>query len=222
MNGKDGLTENLQRRAEGQMTGMRGMLEYVYTHKKQIKSLVAIEREKLNSGVSNEYVSIQSEHIRDGQKLHIPLFSYYSGADTVVTVNDYRPVVRSLSDVKKPAGYLIPVHLTELVDWTGRHSLKPAPFTKPGAYKIEQYFIKSIDSIDFEGDIVVNPQVVVRELQGAVSANDYFFVPTAQMKGNLLVLALEPKSMLGLITYRQYAHLLRNREPFPILRAIKK
>ena len=42
--------------------------------------------------------------------------------DSVINVIDYRPVVRSLYDVKKPSGYLIPKKLKELTDWVkGMH-----------------------------------------------------------------------------------------------------
>ena len=222
MNGEDGFIENLRHRAEGQMNGMRGLLEYGYQNKDVIKSLVAAEREQLISGISNQEVSIQSLHTGNGQKLDIPLLSYYSGIDSVITVNDYRPVVKSIYDVKKPAGYLIPKQLTVLVEWAGRHSLKQMKYKQTGNYKIEQYFINGIDSIDFEGDTTVNPQVVLKEFPGLISANDYIFIPTAQLKGNLIVLALEPKSMLGLVTYKDYASLLKNGEAFPILRVINK
>jgi hypothetical protein len=222
MNGNDSFIENLRHRAEGQMTGMRGMLEYVYQNKDRIKSLVANEREKLITGTSNQEESIQSEHVGNGQKLNIPLLSYYSGTDTVITVNDYRPVVKSLYDVKRPAGYLIPSHLTDLVEWAGRQSLKITPFRKIGDCEIEEYFVYSIDSIDFEGDIIANPNVSVEKIHDKISTIDYYFIPTAQLKGNLIILALEPKSMLGLATYKNYAHLLKRGEAFPILRVIKK
>ena len=51
---------------------------------------------------------------------------------------------------------------------------------------------------------------------------DYIYVPTSQLKGNMIVIALEPKSMLGLVTYKGFAHLLKVRRKFPILRVIKK
>jgi hypothetical protein len=221
MNGKDDLAENLRRRAEGQMTGMRGLLEYVYLHKDEIKKLVAAGRKLLISGEPGTEISVQSDHAANGQKLQIPLLSYYSGHDSVVTVNDYRPVVKSLSDVSKPAGYLIPVKSTELVAWAGRHSLKLIPYIHTGEYKIERYFINGIDSIDFERDIIVNPQLTMQELKEPVSAGDYYFLPAAQLKGNMIVLALEPKSMLGLSTYKNFAHLLKQGAFFPVLRVIK-
>ncbi len=49
-NGKDSL-ENIERRSEGQMTGMMGLLVYSYNHKDKIKELVYSERGKL---VKNE------------------------------------------------------------------------------------------------------------------------------------------------------------------------
>jgi hypothetical protein len=221
MNGQDDLIENLQHRAEGQMTGMRGLLEYVYLQKDEIKKQVAAGRKLLISGEPGAKISIQSDHVANGQKLQITLLSYYSGNDSVITVNDYRPVVKSLTDVQKPAGYLIPVRSSELVAWAGRHSLTLKPYVNKGEYKIEQYFINGIDSIDFERDIIVNPQVTSQELKEPVSAGEYYFLPAAQMKGNMIVLALEPKSMLGLPTYKNFAHLLKQGEVFPVLRVIK-
>jgi hypothetical protein len=220
-NGEDDFVENLKHRAEGQMTGMRGLLEYAYLNKDKIKSLVATEREKLMSGFENQEVSIQSEHSGNGEKLKIPLLSIYSGNDTIVTVIDYRPVVKSLYDVKKPAGYLIPKQLTELVDWAERQSLDMKSFKNTCDYLFEQYFITGIDSIDFESDIIVNPGLEVKQSKCPFCAADYYFIPTNQLKGNLVVLALEPKSMLGLVTYEKYAHLLKKGEPYPIIRVIK-
>ena len=222
MNGKDDLIDNLKQRAEGQMTGMRGLLEYVYLNKDIIKSLVAAGRKNLTRPVKNEQVSIQSEHTGNGQKLKLPLLSYYSGHDTVVTVNDYRPVVKSISDVGKPIGYLIPKQLTILVDWAKRHSLDLSVYQKKGNERIGQYFINGIDSIDFEGDMTVNPGVTEKEYQGTFSGNDYYFISTAQLKGNMIVLALEPKSELGLVTYKAFSDLLKTGQAFPILRVNRK
>jgi gamma-glutamyl phosphate reductase len=204
------------------MTGMRALLEYVYQHKNEIKKLVAAERKSLAKGQSNPKVSIQSEHTSNGQKLTIPLYSYSTKKDTVVVVNDYRPVVKSIFDVEKPVGYLVPKQAKELVEWVSKHNLTVHEFKEPKGQKIKQYLIKSIDSIDFERDIIINPTVEKIEYPGVIAASDYLFVPTAQLKGNMIVLALEPKSELGLVTYKQFDHLLRAGEAFPVLRVEKK
>ena len=74
--------------------------------------------------------------------------------------------------------------------------------------------------MDFEGDIVVNPNAELREVQNKINEEEYYFIPTNQLKNNLIVIALEPKSMLGLVTYKNYEHLLNAGEYFPILRVV--
>jgi len=222
LNGKDAFIENIKHRSEGQMTGMHAMIEYVYLHKNEIKKIVAADRKKLVSGKSNPKVSIQSEHVGNGLKLTLPLFSYSTKKDTVVIVNDYRPVVKSITDIQKPAGYLIPKQNKELVEWAGKHALTVTEFKELKNQKIEQYFVQRIDSIDFEREMIINPMVEAAEFKGSMIASDYLYIPTAQLKGNMIVLALEPKSELGLVTYKQYAQLLKAGEMFPVPRVEKK
>ncbi len=222
LNGQDAFTDNIKHRAEGQMTGMKGLLEYAYKNCQTIKKTVAGERKKLIRGTAGKTVSIQNEHVRNGRTLELPLYSYYSNTDTVVTVIDYRPVVRSLYDVEKPCGYLIPKELNDVTGWAERHALVTESFTGGDRYRIEQYEISAIDSIDFEGDIIVNPEVTSHDQDVRINFSDYVYVPTSQLKGNMIVIALEPKSMLGLVTYPGFAHLLRSGEEFPILRVSKK
>ncbi|MDP2363982.1 MAG: hypothetical protein Q8M94_09465, partial [Ignavibacteria bacterium] len=220
LNGKDGFVDNIKHRAEGQKTGMFGLLEFSYNHKDEIKKLVADEREKLiNNKVENK-VAIQLDHFADGSKLELPLLSYYSNKDTVVTVNDYRPIVKSVYDVTRPKGYLISKSLKEIVDWADRHSLTYADYKKSDDDKIEQYYISGIDSMDFERDIIVNPIVEVKEIPDSLYDCDYIFIPVNQLRNNMIVIALEPKSMLGLVTYKQFEHLLKKGENFPILRVV--
>jgi len=222
LNGTDNFVAIIKHRAEGQMTGMRAILEFVYLHKSEIKKMVALDRKTLVSGKSNPTISIQSEHVNIGQKLTLPLLSYSTKKDTVVIVNDYRPVVKTLTDVQKPAGYLIPKQSKELLEWAGKHAIVSSEFKPKRGQKIEQYFVAGMDSIDFERDIIINPIVEAKEFKSEIIASDYLYIPTAQLKGNMIVLALEPKSELGLVTYKQYAHLLKVGETFPVLRVEKK
>jgi hypothetical protein len=108
------------------------------------------------------------------------------------------------------------------VEWAGKHAYITEDFKLQKGQKIEQYTITSIDSIDFERDIIVNPNVGTTDVSGEIGASGYLYIPTNQMKGNFIVLALEPKSMLGLLTYKQYSHLLKTNEVFPVLRVVKK
>lgn len=221
LNGKDVFVDNIKHRSEGQMTGMLALLEFAYNHKDEIKNLVKDGRKNLVENKVSEQVAIQLDHFSDGSKLDLPLLSYYSNKDTVITVTDYRPVVKSIYDVKRPKGYLVPKKLKEIIDWADRHELNYYDYKKSDEDKIEQYYISGIDSMDFERDTIVNPIVEVKTIKNDLCADDYIFIPVNQLRNNMIVIALEPKSELGLVTYQQFEHLLKKGETFPILRVVK-
>ncbi len=88
--------------------------------------------------------------------------------------------------------------------------------------RIEQLMVSTIDSIDFEGDITVNPNITETTIPFEnINPTEYIYLPVNQMKGNMIIQALEPKSMLSLFTYKQLAHLLKPHEKHPVLRVIK-
>lgn len=221
LNGEDGFVDNIKHRAEAQMTGMRGLLEFVYQNKDEIKNIVAVEREKLIFNKVERNVAIQLDHFADGSKLELPLYSYYSGNDTLVIVNDYRPVVKATLEIQRPAGYLIPKDRPELAEWIEKHDIKYTEAIIEKDDVIEQYMVDDIDSIDFERDIIVNPIVSVKNVKQQVDISNYFYIPVNQIKNNIIVIALEPKSMLAIVTYKKYEHLLKKGEAYPILRVIK-
>lgn len=220
MNGENYSTDNIEHRAKGQMTGMLGLLKFAYNHKDEIKSLVKTEREKLAANKVSEKVAIQLDHFSDGKELKLNLLSYYSGKDTTVTVNDFRSVVKSLYDVKRPKGYLIPKSFPELIKWMERHNLKFVEAEPNRCDRIEQYFIDSIGTFDFERDTINIPYVSKNDVTEKINLSDYYFLPVDQLKNNMIVIALEPKSVLGLATYKQFEYLIKKDQPFPVLRFV--
>lgn len=218
LNGENDSTDNIEHRAKGQITGMIGLLKFSYDNKDEIKKLVSAEREKLEENKVDGQVAIQLNHFSDGTELKLELVSYSTGNDTVVTVKDFRSVVKSLYDVERPKGYLIPKRLKTLIDWADRHELKYFDYKKSADDKIEQYFITGIDSIDFEGDMVVNPGLMNTDITNQINQSDYIFIPVNQLRNNMIVIALEPKSQLGLAAYKQFGDLLKSGTNYPILR----
>jgi hypothetical protein len=220
-NGNDAFLDNIERRSHVQMTGMLGLLEFCSNHKDEIKKLVTTERNKLVKNNVSSQVAIQLDHFVNGTKLQLPLLSYKTQKDTVVTVDDYRCIVKSIYDISRPAGYLIPKKLTELVEWIGNHNIEYKNYKKNTNDKLEEYFIAKLDSLDFEGDKIVNPVIEVKETID-IKEGDYIFVPLNQLRNNLIVIALEPKSELGIVTYKKYENLLKRGENFPILRVVNR
>lgn len=218
LNGRDSI-ENIKHRSEGQATGMLGFLDFIYLNKNEIKSMVEEERAKLVSGNVSDEVAIQLDHVPDGSILKLNLFSLYSNQDTIVTVKDYRPIVKSLLDVKRPLGYLIPKDLNDLVEWANRQNIEFKELANQAGLIIKQYTVTEIDSINFEGDKVVNPSLEINDVSD-IDLSKYYYVPMNQLRCNQIIIALEPKSMLGLVTYKKFEHLLKSGEYFPILRVV--
>ena len=220
LNGEDGLIQNIAKRTKGQMFGMLGLLEFSFNNCIKIKRLIKEERDKLiNNKVSN-IATIQYLHSADGSKLEFPLLSYSSNIDTIITFNDYRPIVKSIYDVKRPIGYLVPKKLNDIVEWANKHSLLFSDYKKSKNQKIEEYHITLIDTNDFEGDTVLNPICLTKEYSSNALKGDYIFIPVKQLKNNTIIIALEPKSTLGLATYKKYSYLIKKGEAYPILRVV--
>ncbi len=218
MNGEDDFVQNLNHRAQSQSAGMLALLEFVYQNKKQIKMIVQKERLKLMDGNDIEEVALQMEHSANGDKLRLPVYTYYSKSDSVITVNDFRPVVKPTLTLKKPVGYLIPTTQTELIDWVHRQRFTTIPLNNPEQFVFENIFISSIDSVDFEGDITAFPTIITSRIESQLNPDNYLFIPTAQLKGNMLVIALEPQSELGLATYKQFGFLMKAETMYPVIR----
>ena len=197
-----------------------GFLEFIYSNSSKLKNLIKVERKKLVSDGTNETIAIQMEHINRNGELKLSLLSLYSNSDTIIAVNDYRPVVKSVYDIKKPSGYLIPKRMTEIINWLKRQNIFFTTFKMENNNFIEEYYISDLDSINFEGDMVINPVVKCDIVEGDVRESEYYIVPTNQLKSNLVVIALEPKSTLGLHTYKEYDFLIKKQKPFPFLRVI--
>lgn len=220
LNGTDSYAENIGHRSKGQMTGMYALLSYINTHYKEMKRLVNRERKKILSPKSGEKISVQAKHTATGEKLILPLYSYFSKTDSVVEVTDYRPGVESITDVQAPLGYLIPRDSKEITEWIGRVGFMSFDYSPSAKHKIEQYYISSIGIIDFEGDTVINPMVQVS--QAEIKAEEFLYVPVNQINGRMLILALEPQSMHGLATYESFAFLIEKGRYYPVLRVVKK
>lgn len=221
INGKEQNTDNIKRRAESQARGIIGFLEFIYKNKDELKTMISIERNKLRTNELKESVSIQLKHINNNEVLKLKLLSVYSKQDTMIEVNNYHSTVSSHYDVVKPSGYLISKQMFDVVNWLKRQNITFSSFIKNNEDTIEQYSISEIDSIDFEGDKIMSPITKTNIVTTEVIDTNYFFVPINQLKSNLIVMALEPKSMLGLATYKEFSYLIKNDQSFPFLRVIR-
>lgn len=218
LNGKDRFIDNLSHRSYAQSMGMLALIEFVYKNKNEMQKIIREERKNLISPRINEEVALQMEHVADGSKLSLRFYSYFSKSDSLIDVINFRPVVKPTLSIKKPFGYLIPSSNKELVNWIARQDLKVETLTNPENCIFEKLSISEVDSIDFEGDIIASPLVISTRINDRIPLENFVFVPTAQLKGNLLVIAIEPQSELGLATYSLFEFLMKEQSVYPAIR----
>lgn len=243
MNGTDTYVKNLAHRAAGQLAGLQGFLNYLYENHEMVINIVNQSRAGLlkngpgykmdNSPADRslpgswESVTIQAEHVNDGRILQLPVVKFssplYDTYEKLVMVKDYRSTVKSLLDVTLPYGYLIPVADDKLMDWIKRLDLiteksgsLASSKDKENTFSLEEYAIEGVDSVDFERDIIAVARVKTNKAVDVILEN-YLLVPTAQLKGLLVVQALEPQSMLGLPTYEEFRYLM-SQSKYPVIR----
>jgi len=217
LNGKDRLADNIKRRAEGQTAGMKALLEYSYKNINEIIKTVNRARAKLKHSRAGEEVAIRMEHIKGNDTLTLNLRSLYSDGDSLITVIEYHSVVAPILTVNKPAAYLIPKVDSLLVKWMNKHKIEYKNYVPDDRQIIKVYYVSITDSIVLEGVPIPNIKAEKKDFADMYPREGYYFVPINQLHSNLLVLALEPQSMIGLVTYKEYKYLLKGNS-YPILR----
>jgi hypothetical protein len=220
LNGEDGYVENLAHRAYSQSQGIYFLLKYVSEHYIEIKSTV--ETLRRTQSLTESIIPLRMEHMPDGSKFNMPVYSYKTGKDSTLVVNDFRPKVVPTLTIQRPSGYLFPKSDLKLIDWIIRQGFEITPFSVKNPI-MEELYIKSIDSIDFERDIIAAANVEEKEIQkSSINIDDYIYVSTKQLKGHLLIIGVEPQSELGIATYPQFSYLMKAESIYPVIRIREK
>jgi hypothetical protein len=218
-NGRDSL-DNIKYRAKGQMTALLGFLNFIYENSSHINKLVNTERQKLAESREGEKVIVRMEHIGDGKDERMKMLSTSTGKDTIVAVKNFHPVIKSLYEVERPKGYLVPKSDDKLIAWVNNHKIK---FSDAKDISGSKFIIQKVDSAKteiLEEDDITVPALTQKEVQN-VDLDKYIFIPTKQIYSNFLVLSLEPSSMFGLAQLNKYfKYLLQSGKDFSVLKVI--
>ncbi len=209
-NGRDRYADNIEERANCQYESMVGLLEFVSQNKQAIKQMVEEGRNNLIESQPGEKVAIQMEYVKGDEPLHMPLKSVSTGNDTVIVVDEYYPHVEAVLEVEKPTGYLVPAEDEKIVNLLQMHNVIITGQFVPEDHDIYRY----TNVTDPE-----NARLV--QLDDLPLGIGYYYVPINQLHSNMVVLALEPQSQIGLVNYDAFEYLTEEPD-YPILRVNKK
>lgn len=206
--------DDLERRTKGQYAAIEAFLQFASDQAHEIQSLVKSERAKLLK--SRDSVVLQMDYIYEGEKIFIPVNVLSSGTDSTVYLN-YTSRPKPLHSVNRPQGYIIPGDEFTLIEFLDRHNIQYRKLQKEETYTVEAYKIQSIEKRRMEEKSVYIARVSSSTLRRSFSIGDVV-VPLEQLHSTMLVIALEPESMWGLIQYDDFAHLRNTGNEYPIYR----
>jgi len=220
LEGKNGIDSihNIEHRAKGQYTAAMALVEFVAANSKMIKKTTKIARANLINLKSSDSVSIQMDHFKGTASLQTKMYSKNLKKDSLFITDEFLSEVKSLLSVKRPIAYLVPKSDTLLVQFLNNHAVKYTDCKNVKKENIRQYFIVALQKDTLEGREAILPIVKKENFSGDFRATEYLYVPLNQLASNLLVIALEPESMLGLATYPDYKYLKVVEKYFPVLR----
>lgn len=215
-NGKN-FNDDLERRVKGQYVAIEAFLQFASDRASEIRSLV--QREQANLLKSRDSVVLQMDYVYDGEKISIPVNVLSSGTDSTVYL-DYAPQPKPFHTVNRPLGYLIPSGELALIEFLDRHSIQYRRLQKEETHTVEAYKIQSIEKRRMEEKNMYIARVSSSKLRRSFSTGDVV-VPLEQLHSTMLVIALEPESMWGLIQYDEFAHLRKTGSEYPIYRILQ-
>lgn len=216
LNGKDSI-QNIERRAKVQQTTINGLLSFCYENHQAIKETVKESRQALLNPRSGDSVAVRADHVKGAQPLHYILKSIATGKDTTFIVEEYHSEVISLLDVTKPKAYLIPADDKLLIGLLNKHEINYEMYSPDENDALFAYSINEVTEEEIEGLNLTRLHVEKRETN-IDKDKRYVKVPLNQLKSNMIVLAFEPESSLGLITYSKFDYLYKDKEIYPVLR----
>ena len=209
-----GVHEDLARRVKGQTVAITGFLRFVAARADEIRRLVQDERQ--SNVVRRDPVALVMDHILDGSSILIPVTTVPGGKDSTVSL-PHRPVVKTFVTVSRPYGYIIPRVLTGVLEVLQRHGVRSEPLQRDTSLEVESTFITRVDTVEREGMNVLFPVYTVQRTRHQFQAGDVL-VPLQQLHAAMLVIALEPASMWGLVQESLFAPWRAAGREYPVYR----
>jgi len=208
INGRDRYVDQLEHRSIGQLTAMAAMMDFMQANRGKVVSMVNESRKQLTQGKTGSTVAVQTDYVRSGEPLYMPLKSSATGADTIVRVDNYHPLVEPVSVVERPLGYLIPADDQQLLQWLSLHDIRTNEQV-PEEVNIFAYRLPETEAPQGEAPSKTRLEPDI---------NNYVYVPTSQLHGNFLSLTLEPHSDIALGRLQDFSYLLDGAGQYPVYR----
>ncbi len=220
LEGRNGATfhDEIGRRTKGQLSALTHYLAFVSAHAGTIRAAVSAARAAIPAG--RDSVVLLAEYLFSGEAMPMPVRTIAGGKDSVIRVL-HRSMPTPLVRTARPAAYVIPAAQHLLIDLMRRHHVAMRTLTAPTAMRVEVQTVQRWKTRIFEEDPTLFPDIVRHETERTFAAGDVL-VPLDQLKAMLIMLALEPASVWGVVQYDPFAPLRVVGAEYPVYRVLNQ
>lgn len=215
-------------RVEGTRDFVKACLEYAASNKREIRALLAAADGAARAGETRlgEAVAVRFEAERAPEKVVARGFVEEKNGEGAVNTGvpkEYEVELwtryRATRSVPRPAAYLVPAGLANVVENLRLHGVETRRMGKEREVDAEVYRITSVKFAEraFQNHRIATVEVDRRTERRKVEA-DCWVVPTGQKLGSLAMYLLEPECEDGLAAWNFMDAWLRVGEDFPIMR----
>lgn len=217
LEGKNGreMNDELERRSKSQKRAIELFLTFVNERGAEIRTMITAEQSKLVKPIDS--VVVRMDYICNGT-IDLPMRTVASNADTIVAMR-YSPAVKPIASVRPPTAYHIPKHLKDVIALLDRHGMSYTKVDQPSQRHGEVYTVQSVDRVWMENKVMTRVGTRTRTVPIALESGDVI-VPLNQRASQLIVIALEPSSMWGIVQYDEFSGLCEIGKNYPISRII--
>jgi hypothetical protein len=219
LEGRNGRTfhDEIERRTKGQLSAISHFLTFVSEKAGTIRAKVQAARAAIPA--SRDSVVLLAEYLFSGEAMSMPVRTIVGGKDSVIRVL-HRSMPTPMLRTARPEAYVIPAAQAGLIELMRRHRVSLRALTAPATMCVEVQTVVRWDTKIFEEDPLLFPEIIRSSAEREFAAGDVV-VPVNQLKALLIVLALEPASVWGVVQYEPFASLRVVGAEFPVYRIMK-
>ena len=208
-------TEQLERRTHSQLAALIGLLRFCDAHAREIRDLVAREREDLRDISGRMFVTLM-EHTPSDRPMRIPVENVQTGEQEQWEVRPYHGIVTPVAEIKLPSAYLVPDSLTDVLEILSLQGVRLDTLRESAEVSAEVTILDSATTLTIEDETHV--RWATRSVTGTARLEPGdLLVRLDQLPSILVATLLEPGSMWGVSWYKRFEGFVRT-GPFPVLR----
>jgi dipeptidyl-peptidase 4 len=202
----------------GQVIGMTAVLRHAAERRAEIRALTNASRARAvqaganpttDGGVVVDYTLVS----RGTEPVWMPQGPGGQGAPPQTYKIENVPVWLKYDvtrTVPRPRGYIIPASIAKVVPLLLDHGIQVHRFTEPASMELEVYEAGAVRRNEyFQGHYLKSVTGVEKKTETVQVPAGWFYVSTAQTKGNLITYILEPETDDNLITWGYTDNVLR-------------